>query len=313
MSQTTADESFWLEANWATTSRTILKLVHPLCGEVVDEIIANGEPSERTWTRFVNAAALALDRKRRACAQDDGAGRGNSPRRTMYACAVSLFGDAAPMRHELVGARERLSDGAREAVAWACLRSALFRMRHRMSSEIENRSKTWRRLELISAQVMRDRVAKGRARDGDSRCSPEHFEAMADYIGRVYPTDRNLPTDADGVGVFFVEFSSDFATSDPIDDMQGGDMQGEQIEMMPDYNRGMAYLDLCLGELGSPADEVCAVKLQRGAVVDLNASVYCRRTGMERTKFHRILNAAMEALSDCIKDKFAAKSLVPSS
>ncbi|MDG2528922.1 hypothetical protein [Caulobacter endophyticus] len=305
---TTVDESYWLENRWSDTRRNVLKLIQPLSDDVIDEIISNGAPSERAWTRFMDASARALDRCRAACAQHERAGGGSS-RAAMYATAVSLLGDSAPLRQELVAARERLAGEDRERIAKACLRSGLHRMRHRASAESEHRAKTWRRLDLISRDVRKDEIRTHRAREGDSRYDARHFEAVRDYIVRVYPTDRNLPRSVESIEDYFGEFSREIAVSEGFEEIPDDAVSAEEIASLPNYDLASVFLENCIGELRGEHAEACAVHLKRGPVVDISVQAYCARVGLDRRKFYRLIETATRMLGDCVRRKFTGVGL----
>ncbi len=297
---TTPEERYWLELNWPQTSRTVLRLIKPLIWDAVAETVRDGEPADKTWTRFVDNAARALDRKRAAC---DRAHEGGSrpPRHTMYATAISLLADASPIRDALEKARARLEGESVDLVVWGLMRDGLMRMRHRMTSDTENRSKTWRRLDRISREVHLDRIGQGLARDGDIRNAPEHYEAVALYIRSVYPTDHNLPRAADGVEAFFDEFDPQIM---PIEDDDIAEINPEAIELLPDLNRARSYMAECVKQLDTFLRQIWDVDNQIGPVVYPNVSAYCAATGLDRRKFYRARDQAFADVAECVTGKF---------
>ncbi|WP_448661517.1 hypothetical protein ACG3SL_12725 [Sphingomonas sp. CJ20] len=300
MTQLGQDERHWLESNWTSMSRSVLNIVVPLADDVIEATITAGEPSDPCWTRFVDRAARALDRIRAAIAAQErgGAGPGRS---SMYAAAISLFGDADPMREELIRARERLSGKEGGAVAWACLRSGLYRMRLRATADVENRAKTWQRLRPIVALV-RDGAGWHAAYDDPaSSYSDELCELVAAHVRAHHASDHNLPREADRVKGFFAQFCEDFFEPDEVLEVTEDD-----VEMLPDLERGLAYLRECAKALVSPFAEVYETSLHRG---DTTVSAFCLRAGMDRRRFHHIRVKAEAQLTDCVTRKLRERMM----
>jgi hypothetical protein len=300
MTQLGPDERHWLESNWTSLSRSVLNIVIPLADEAIEATIAAGQPDDACWTRFVDRAARALDRIRAAIATNERGGSGPG-RSAMYAAAISLFGDADPMREELIRAHERLAGQDGPAVAWACLRNGLYRMRLRASADIENRAKTWRRLQPIVALV-RDRAGWHSAYDDpQSRYSDDLCERVAAHVREHHGSDHNLPREADKVKGFFALFCDDFFEPEEV-----FDVDEEDVEMLPDLKRGLIYLRECAQALESPFAEVYETSLHRG---DITVSAFCLQAGMDRRKFHHIRVKAEAQLADCVTGKLRARMM----
>lgn len=302
MATITADEAYWLEHRWPDIKRAVLTIAQPLSHDVVEDIIATGEPTELAWSRFVRKTAAALDRKRAACAEGARSG-GRGSRSQMYAIAISLLGIAEPMRKELVGARPRLSGPGRDGVVYSCLRSGLMKMRQEMTAEIGNRAKTWSLLDRISKEVWSDQVARGHVRDGDSRCSEIHYGAVVQRIREKRTGDHNLPKDADGVRGLFGEFYELF------DDYREEDIEPEDISLLPDYARVRGFLEQCIGGLTGLTAEVFAFSRKvQTSIIDMTQTAFCQRLGIDRFKFNREERRANEQLEACVRDKLIPRA-----
>lgn len=289
-----AEERYWIEDNWTVTSRSVLKIIVPLAADVVDEVAGGKTPAETTWRRFVEESARALDRARDSCSRSEGAGR-LPPRSTMYVAAISLLGDTEPMKAELIRAAEKLRRPKPEAIIWGCLRSGLYRMRLRASGDIENRAKSWRRLQPIVAAV-RERQRRFEL-DRDERYSIGVCDAVAAEVRLRHPNDHNLPRSSSGVKEFFAEFCDDFFEPEEI-----YDVAVEDIELLPDRTRAETFLAMCVEALSGQVGEVYRTS-RRGESV----SAYCLGAGMSRRKFYRILDQAFELLEACVRGKFTAR------
>jgi len=217
----------------------------------------------------------------------------------MYAAAISLFGDAEPMREELIRARERLGGKEGPIVAWGCLRSGLYRMRLLATADVENRAKTWRRLQPI-VSLVRDRAGWHPGQDDPrTRYSDDLCKLVAAHVRDQHPNDHNLPREAEKVKGFFAQFCEDF-----FEPEEALDVDEETIEMLPDLQRGLNYLRDCAKALQSPFAEVYETSLHRG---DTTVSAFCLKAGMDRRKFHHIRVKAEAQLADCVTGKLRAR------
>lgn len=294
-----ADDRYWLESNWTSMSKSVLNIITPLAADVVDAVIIHGQPDDAIWGRFVDRSARALDRTRAALAGNERGGSGRPSRATMYAAAISLLGDAEPMREELVRAGERLGTKDGHGIAWACLRSGLYRMRLRATADLENRAKSWRRLQPIIGAVRAQAGWDEMIDEPEYRYSDDVCERVAAYVREHHPSDHNLPKAKDSVKGFFAQFCDDF--HEPEDAL---DIDEDAVEMLPDFRRGYDYLRDCVTGLEPPCDAVYEVSLHRG---DTTVSAFCLKHGMDRRKFHHIRVKAETQLKDCVTDKFRAR------
>ncbi|MEG3123841.1 hypothetical protein [Sphingomonas sp. GB1N7] len=279
----------------------MLNIIMPIADDVIDTIVVHGELDSATWDKFVNRAARALDHSRAALAENERGASGRPPRSTMYAAAISLLGDAAPMRDELIRARERLAGKESPAIVWACLRSGLYRMRLRATADLENRAKTWRRLQPIVSAVRAKAGWDDGSDDPNNRYSDDLCDRVAAYVRAHHPNDHNLPKEKDTVKGFFAQFCEDFFEPEEV-----LDVTEDEIEMLPDFRRGYEYLHECVGALQPPYDDVYQVSLHRG---DTTVSAFCLKQGIDRRKFHHIRVKAETQLKDCVTDKFRARMI----
>ena len=302
-----ADERYWLESNWSMTSKSVLNIVIPFCGEVIEAIIVNGTPEPHIWSRFVDRACRALDKVRTALATSERSPRtgGAPPRSVMYATAISLFGDSEPMLEELIRAKPRLVGTDAGGVAWACLRSGLYRMRLRASWDVENRAKTWRRLQPIVARICEESGWHLTGPQTETRYSDALCDRVAAYVREHHPTDHNLPRERDLVKAFFAQFCEDY-----FEPEEASDVDAESVEMLPDLRRGLVYLQECKSQLESPLAEVYETSLHRG---DTSVSAFCLKAGMDRRKFHHIRVKAEAILSECVTGKLRARMIAAAS
>ena len=289
-----AEERRWIEENWTVMSRSVLKIIMPLAMDVVDDIADGKTPPESAWRRFADDSARALDRVREASSRSERDG-GRGSRSTMYAAAISLLGDIEPMKAELIRAGDKLRGPKSGAVVWGCLRSGLYRMRLRASDDIENRARTWRRLQPIVAAV-HDRQ-RGFDLRRDERYSAGVCVAVAAEVRLRHPNDHNLPRNPTAVKEFFAEFCDDFFEPEEV-----YDVEVEDIELLPDRRKAEAFLAACIEALEGRTGEVYRVSRS-----DRSVSAYCLQAGLSRRKFYRIVDEALALLDACIRGKFAAR------
>src|SRR6202007_2159058 len=188
----------------------------------------HGQPDSETWFRFVDRSARELEKVRTALAGSERGGLGVPPRSIIYSTAISLLGDSEPMRDELVRAGDRLGGKDAPMIIWGCLRSGFYRMRMRATADVENRAKTWRRLQPIVAQV-RERAGWDISDDEfEARYSDDLCTRVAAHIREYHPQDHNLPREPETVKAYFAQFCEDFFEPGEL-----YDINAEEVELLP--------------------------------------------------------------------------------
>jgi hypothetical protein len=281
------NEEQWLTYRWPYLRDAIRAIFMRHCDIAIRDIVTSGTISDASWKDLIAAALAELGRQR-------------SARPDLCAAALDLLAEPAPLRTALEDGRKLLMADDSGAARIHLIKRGLTRIRNIRIGGTEHRGRTWALLDRISREVALAQAAEHRY-DLD-RCSKGHFVDLLGHLRANHAHDRNLPRTLEGIEDYFQEFCGDCRDAPLEDGIEG--RAGSDILALPDAAAQGARLELCLEGLAAEEREYIAVKfeLDRSAP-GTSVLAFCTRHGIERTRFGRIVQGALEKLNACLTGK----------
>ncbi len=278
----THEELDWLANRWQRFRDTVRVVVMRHYDPLIAAIVEHGSIDDHRWNEFVNAVLRDLD-------------RGRIRNEQLYSVALSLFADPTPLRRALEEVGSALVGEQAPAARVVAIKRGITRMRDAWIGGTEHRGKTWGRLDSVSRELVR---ATGSL--GDNRCTMEHFIDLLAHLRLHHASDRNLPRKIATIEEYFYEFCSD-CQAVAIDGLPEPSVSASQGDAVPGDEEVSAQLGICLEELEDEPRRFVSVHFKMTDPVEFSSSGYCQRMGIDRRRFHRIVDQALEALRGCIE------------
>lgn len=288
----TEEELQWLAHRWPYFRDSVRVVVMQHYDPVIDEIVDEGAVTDATWDSFVAAVLRDLDRAR-------------ARRESLFGTALGLFADPLPLRRALIEAGGQLVGEQAPAVRMVAVKRGLTRMRDSRIGGTEHRGKTWGRLDSISRLV--EKNASGASGPG-GRCTMEHFIDLLGHLRLHHAADRSLPRKLETIEDYFQEFCSDCR---PVS-MHGPSGLENILESAPDPDQSgplpgeaerEADLAECLEALDEEARRFVLVQARMTDPIEFSVASFCKREGVERRRFYRVVEQAFDALRECLEGK----------
>lgn len=284
----TEDDREWLANRWPYLRDTVRVVVTRHFAAIIAAAAEHGEIDEESWTAFQHAVARELMES-----------RSRNPR--LFDTALSFFGSSELLRQTIAAAGDALIGEQGPAVRMVVVKRGLTRMRDAWIGGSEHRGKTWGRLDAISREVER---RSDRLLGVGGRCSLEHFEELLGHLRAHHSADRNLPRTIESIEEYFHDFCPDcrpvampegfepVALTLEADDAEGSEAVG-------------AALQDCLDALPEEPRTFVLVHYKMTDPIEFSTAGYCQRNALDRRRFHRVLDRALEALRDCLDPKLS--------
>jgi hypothetical protein len=187
------------------------------------------------------------------------------------------------------------------AVRTLVFKRGLTRMRDAYIGGTEHRGKTWGRLDAISRTLARG--DDGATSHAAGRCTMDHFIDLAAHIREHHATDRNLPRTLESIEDYFHEFCPDCGTEEMEEEGEYERRPPTLVEALPNVEDLAINLAECLDELEDEQRRFVDVNFKLGDPVEFSVAGFCQRLSIERRRFYRVLERALEALRDCLTAK----------
>jgi hypothetical protein len=295
-----ATEDSLLTREWGSIAGPLIRalVLHagPVLGALLEEPPDALDPA---FDAFLAAVLTDLAERRNAA----GTGKAHAAEQR-WGVAISLMGESAILLKALHEGRERFATGDPMAVFRMIVRRALVTMRWPLlQAKSSDQLKTWDRLDRISRALARERGDE--LRENFTRCSTEHYELLLAHLRAEHGHDRNLPRTLTSLEGYFNKFCSDCHQGDPGGDDAGDEVTAADINLLPQSDPRLYFLQECVRTLSGVELDVILVWL--GDPVDnvhyRTVEMYCKSTRMGRGTFFKHKQAAQLKLGSCIRRK----------
>lgn len=288
--RTTSEEQKWLAYRWSFFRDTVRVIAVKRSAPVIAEIVSGGSASDAGWRDFIAAVLADLAAKRQG-------------RDGLFSTALSLFADPTPLRQCLEQAGALLGGEKGAAVRTLAFKRGLTRMRDIYIGGTAHRGASWGRLDALSRKV----AQQGEQKTGHAvnRCTMDHFIDVLDHIRTHHAADHNLPRTLDGIADYFHEFCPDCGPREMDEDTDYDRPPPTLVEALPNLEAQAIHLMDCLDGLEEEGRRFVEVGFKMGNPVELSVSGFCQRLSIERRRFYRVLDTALDALRDCLTAKMA--------
>ena len=296
------DEHHWYgPLGWRTLRKRVLRVFHTQAEELFDSLKSRAVSAEDTVTAFVAGVADTIggyaDQAIRAqlAVGDEGVYPSS-----MWAFALPLFGDSAPLVKALVAEVHVMRAEADEDVdphraLSTIVRQFLEDARLNLGPESAQRRKNWETMDRVSLEIARLNVGN-RLSD---RCSDEHLMVVRAALKERYPTNKNVNVSLGTLRAYFDEFcpESEYVSAEDADSELLA--LGEETGIWPTIDRCVEALknsDFSLWE-------ALAVKTQTfdDVAVETQAN-FLSRVGLSRHAFEQRCRAAGDRVRECCEN-----------